>query len=202
MNYTQFRNIEIQEQSGTFIRHFQFQEHLQVAFRNIEIRLNSGTFRNLKVTFKFRNIYVMLKFRNMKVIWYSGTFRSSFVFRNIDITLNSETLKFRNNQEHLSHFQFLGTFASHIGIQKHRSCGVDVQNNSGTLRILEITFKFRNMSHRQSGAQMLLLISSNIQEQLCIFRNIKITFNSETLNFRNNQKHLRHFQFQEHLHHI
>ena len=47
-----------------------------------------------------------------------------------------------------------------MDILEHGSC-VDVQENSGILRIFEIPFKFRSMSHRHSGTQKL----SDIQEQ-------------------------------------
>ena len=71
------------------------------------------------------------------------------------MVLYSETLKVHSIQEHRNSgtissiqvtFFYLQEHLHHIDILEHGSCG-DVQENSETLRILEITFKFRNMSH-------------------------------------------------------
>ena len=58
-----------------------------------------------------------------------------------------------------------------MDILEHGSC-VDVQKNLGTLRVFEIFFKFRNISHRHSGTQKL----SDIQEQSGTLRVLEITF--------------------------
>ena len=125
--------------------------------------LYSGTFKlqGHRYSIEVREVqeHVMLTFRNAEVVWYPGTFRNSFVFRNIQIT-GTQKLYWSPGSS--------GT--CHVDIQERRSClisrniqeqfCIQEHSNYGDTEIVLKSGKFRNMSCWHSGTQKL----SDIQE--------------------------------------
>ena len=105
--------------------------------------------------------HVMLTFRNAEVVWHPGTFRNSFVFRNIQITRTQRL-----------YWSPKSSGTGHVDIQERRSClisrniqeqfCIQEHSNYGDTEIVLKSEKFRNRSCWHSGTQKL----SDIQEHL------------------------------------